>query len=314
MNVMHSMRDGTFWDTAPAPEPTGETLRSRRGRWRHLGACRGAALPPAGRRAGENPDPREQRRFRRPRAPQRIHGVERQDDHRLWRLAVAADAELLLAAGEQGARRHRHRARDFEDYYDAAWHEERGLAKRCSSARRCSAPMCSSSKTESAAEWVPKTPLNDKAKADLIELIDAPPDYLPGKTREEKFEILSQTTYADFLTKICGYDPQLVAYFQNSTEAYFGCGIDGVTALDAWGNCDPGLRRHGPRRRALQDDEPVRAARAHRPRRLHLPFPRRQRLGGARLRAQADPGGAVRLDDGGAGPAAGRLFEARPAG
>ena len=74
---------------------------------------------------------------------------------------------------------------------------------------------------------MPETPLNDKAKADLIELIDAPPDYLPGKTREEKFEILSQTTYADFLTEICGYDPQLVDYFQHSTEAYFGVGIDG---------------------------------------------------------------------------------------
>ena len=40
---------------------------------------------------------------------------------------------------------------------------------------------------------------------------------------------------------ICGYDPQLVAYFQHSTEEYFGIGIDGTTALDAWGNYDPGF-------------------------------------------------------------------------
>ena len=50
-----------------------------------------------------------------------------------------------------------------------------------------------------------------------------------------------ETTYADFLTKICGYDPQLVTYFQNSTEDYFGIGIDGTTALDAWGNWQSGL-------------------------------------------------------------------------
>ena len=25
MNVMHSIRDGAFWDSAPAPQPTGET-------------------------------------------------------------------------------------------------------------------------------------------------------------------------------------------------------------------------------------------------------------------------------------------------
>ena len=110
------------------------------------------------------------------------------------------------------------------------------MAKRCSSRRKCSAPTRWWRQTETAADWVPNTPLNDKAKRDLIELIDAPPDYLPGKSREEKFEILSKTTYADFLTEICGYDPQLVAYFQHTTEDYFGIGIDGTTALDAWGN------------------------------------------------------------------------------
>ena len=35
--------------------------------------------------------------------------------------------------------------------------------------------------------------------------------------------------------------PQLVKYFQHSTEAYFGMGIEGTTALDAWGNWNPGL-------------------------------------------------------------------------
>ena len=51
----------------------------------------------------------------------------------------------------------------------------------------------------------------------------------------------SRTTYADFLTGICGYDPQLVAFFQKSTEEYFGVGIDATTALDAWGNWNPGF-------------------------------------------------------------------------
>ena len=96
-------------------------------------------------------------------------------------------------------------------------------------------------KTDDAADWVPKTPLNDKAKRDLIELIDSPRDYLRGKSREEKLKILSEATYDEFLTGICGYDRQLVAYFQNSTEGYFGVGIDAVSALDAWGNRNPGF-------------------------------------------------------------------------
>ena len=94
---------------------------------------------------------------------------------------------------------------------------------------------------EAAADWVPETPLNDTAKANLIELLDAPPDYLAGKSLEEKFELLSKTTYDDFLTTICGYDPQLVTYFKNDTEEYFGLGIEGTTALDAWSIGLPGF-------------------------------------------------------------------------
>jgi spermidine dehydrogenase len=96
-------------------------------------------------------------------------------------------------------------------------------------------------KTDTAAEWVPKTPLNDKAKRDLIELLDRPRDYLAGKSRDEKLRLLSETTYDGFLTGICGFDPQLITYFQQSTEGYFGVGIDAVSALDAWGNWNPGF-------------------------------------------------------------------------
>jgi spermidine dehydrogenase len=96
-------------------------------------------------------------------------------------------------------------------------------------------------RTDNTPDWVAKTPLNEKAKRDLIELIDNPRDYLAGKPRTEKLTVLSETTYDKFLTRICGYDPQLVAYFQNSTESHFGVGIDAISALDAWGNGNPGF-------------------------------------------------------------------------
>jgi spermidine dehydrogenase len=95
--------------------------------------------------------------------------------------------------------------------------------------------------SDNTADWVAKTPLTEKAKQDLIELIDSPRDYLAGKSRAEKLSILSEATYDKFLTRICGCDPQLVAYFQDSTEGYFGVGIDAVSALDAWGNGNPGF-------------------------------------------------------------------------
>jgi spermidine dehydrogenase len=87
---------------------------------------------------------------------------------------------------------------------------------------------------EKAAIWVPNAPLTEKAKHDLIALIDAPGDYLAGKSRAEKRQILAETTYADFLTKIVGADPQVLAYLKKSTAEYFGAGIEATSCIDAW--------------------------------------------------------------------------------
>jgi spermidine dehydrogenase len=241
MNVMHSIRDGSFWDAAPAPVPTGENY--------DLvvvgGGISGLAAALLYRQQlGEQA---------------KILILENNDDfggHARRNEFKASNGKTILGyGGSQSLQTPSYFSplvnkvlEDvgidlgvFEKWYDSAWHEERGLGESVFFAKEVFGTDALVVKAESAAEWVPNTPLNDKAKRDLIELIDAPPDYLAGKTREQKFEILSQTTYADFLTKICGYDPQLVLYFQNTTEAYFGCGIDGVTALDAWGNYDPGF-------------------------------------------------------------------------
>jgi spermidine dehydrogenase len=83
--------------------------------------------------------------------------------------------------------------------------------------------------------------MNEKAKADLIALIDSPADYMPGMTRAEKLQRMSEITYAQFLIDYVKADPQLVDYFQTSTSGYFGAGIDAVTALDARGNWNPGF-------------------------------------------------------------------------
>ena len=141
--------------------------------------------------------------------------------------------------------------------------------------------------TDSAADWVPLTPLNETAKANLIELIDSPQDYLDGKSLEEKFELLSKTTYDDFLTGICGYDPQLVTYLKNATEEYLGIGIEGTTALDAWGIGVPGF---GGMNLGDKRTRSIALGRLEKDQgRLHLPFPRRQRRRGAGVGAALIP-------------------------
>jgi spermidine dehydrogenase len=129
----------------------------------------------------------------------------------------------------------------FHTDYDPGWAETRGLGDAVFFDHETFGVDRLVKKQGNAAEWVPRTPLSATAQRDLIELLDGARDYLPGLTREQKLDQLAKTTYADFLTGIVQADPQLVTYFQRSTPAYFGVGIDAVNCLDARGNGNPGF-------------------------------------------------------------------------
>lgn len=240
MNVGHALRDGTFWNSAPAIEQTGETY--------DLivvgGGISGLAAAYL---------------YRQQKPGAKVLILENNDEfggHARRNEFTASNGKKLIGyGGSQSLQTPTYFSgavkkllsdigidlTKFETYYDQAWHEERELGDGVLFRKEDWGIDKLVVTADAAADWVPETPLNETAKANLIELIDAPPDYLAGKTREEKFAILAQTTYADFLTVIAGYDPELVKYFQRSTEAYFGAGIDAVTALDAWGNWNPGF-------------------------------------------------------------------------
>jgi spermidine dehydrogenase len=144
-----------------------------------------------------------------------------------------AVTQLLADVGVEPAR--------FETFYNQTWAEERGLSGAVFFDAAKWGTDTLVVQTEKTAEWVAQTPMNDKAKADLVALIDAPGDYLPGKTPEERLTKLAEITYKDFLLDYVKADPQLVDYFQTSTTGYFGVGIDATTALDARGNYNPGF-------------------------------------------------------------------------
>jgi spermidine dehydrogenase len=241
MSVMHAIRDGDFWETAGEPERTGESY--------DLvvvgGGISGLAAAFLYRQqVGDSA---------------RILILENNEDfggHARRNEFTTSGGKLIIGyGGSQTLQTPSYfsplvskaladvgiQMDAFAAWYDTSWHEQRGLGDAVFFARETFGTDALVRTTDTAAEWVPRTPLNDRAKRDLIELIDRPRDYLPGRSREEKLEILSRTTYADFLTGVCGYDPQLVDYFQHATEEYFGVGIDATTALDAWGNWDPGF-------------------------------------------------------------------------
>jgi spermidine dehydrogenase len=240
-NVMHSVRDGTFWDKAGAPEATGE-------RYDLVvvgGGISGlAAAVQYRKQAG---------------AGARILVLENHDDfggHAKRNEFTSAGGRMILGyGGSQSLQTPSYfspavnalladigvEPKRFEQYYDQGWAETRGLGRAVFFPKEVFGADALVKEADAAADWVPQSPLTDKAKQDLIALIDAPADYLPGLSRSEKLDRLSKTTYAQFLTELVKADPQLVAYFQSSTEAYFGAGIDAVTCIDAWANGNPGF-------------------------------------------------------------------------
>ena len=87
-----------------------------------------------------------------------------------------------------------------------------------------------------------QAPLSAGAKQDIQRIYEGTKDYMPGLTPSEKKARLARMTYAMYLTDIVGADPSVVKYFQTRPHAYFGVGIDAVSAQDAWGFGLPGFQ------------------------------------------------------------------------
>ena len=87
-------------------------------------------------------------------------------------------------------------------------------------------------------EFLSKSPLPTKVQEEIVRLYTEKKDYLPGLSREEKYARLSKISYAAFLTKICGADPAVLPFFQTYTHDLFAVGIDAISALACYGNPD----------------------------------------------------------------------------
>ncbi len=87
-----------------------------------------------------------------------------------------------------------------------------------------------------------QTPLSPAARADLVRLLSARTDYLPGLTSAQKKDRLSRISYRDFLLTLVKIDPSVADLFQARTHAEWGVGIDAEPALDVWAFDFPGFQ------------------------------------------------------------------------
>ena len=90
-------------------------------------------------------------------------------------------------------------------------------------------------------QFLAEAPIADQAKRDLQRLYQEDKDYFPGLSSEEKKAKLARISYASYLNDVAGVHDDIVKVYQALPQPLFGVGIDAVSAQDAWGLGLPGF-------------------------------------------------------------------------
>ncbi len=88
-------------------------------------------------------------------------------------------------------------------------------------------------------------PLSERARDDIARIHESQVDTMPGLSSDEKKRRLSRMSYRDFLHHVAGADPSALPYFQALSLDEWGVGADAVSALDVWSFDFPGFQGLG---------------------------------------------------------------------
>ena len=106
-------------------------------------------------------------------------------------------------------------------------------------------------------EFAEKTPMTQKAKDDLVRIWTEKKDYLPILSDEEKYELLKNLSYYDFLKDYVNVDQQILEIFRRWGMSFWCVGIDEVpcTLIQNYDGGMPGLD-YTLKRSGYRGDEP----------------------------------------------------------
>jgi spermidine dehydrogenase len=90
-------------------------------------------------------------------------------------------------------------------------------------------------------QFLDEAPIADRAKLDLPRLFAESRDFFPGLSSDEKKMKLARVSYANYLKDVVGVHADVVKLFQAMPHPLYGVGIDAVSAQDAWGFDMPGF-------------------------------------------------------------------------
>jgi spermidine dehydrogenase len=86
------------------------------------------------------------------------------------------------------------------------------------------------------------SPFSERTRQDIVRIEEGSVDYLPGLNATDKKLRLAGISYRDYLRDLVKADAATLAFYQARTHAWWGVGIDAVSALDCWAFGYPGFR------------------------------------------------------------------------
>jgi spermidine dehydrogenase len=91
------------------------------------------------------------------------------------------------------------------------------------------------------AHFISEAPIAEQARKDVSRLCREKKDYLPGLNVEQQKARLARISYVQFLTEQVGVHADVIRLYQPISQTLFGVGIEAVSALDAADTGYPGF-------------------------------------------------------------------------